>query len=159
MKTATFQTLALTIGSAFAVAILVCLVLVIQEFRINTEARRVQTYQEVLTGAAAGDLDTAITDSGLFPVFIAASDGQAVNPEEQVRLNMWMLSRFTTFYQVHHLYERGWLSDEIREAWEYRTIDTFRSLFYTRGWWRNNKQRFPQSYRDYVESFLPERYL
>ena len=136
------------------IVVVVSLVILILEVRENTETQRLAAAQQVLGLSATNNTLLAMDASLGELTAIAWSGEQELSPAQEARISSLLLSIFAAHWQVHYQYEKGFLDQEIFEAYDRRNRQAISSPR-ARAWWQRNKFRFSESYQEYVESLVP----
>lgn len=136
------------------IVVVASLVVLILEVRENTEAQKLAAAHQVLGLSATSNSLLAVDESLGDLMSIAWSGEQELTPSQETRFSSLLLSIFAAHWQVHYQFEKGFLDQEIFDAYDRRNRQTMLSPR-ARAWWQRNKFRFSQSYQDYVEKLIP----
>ena len=132
-----------------AVAVVVSLAYVGIQLKQNTEAIQAQTQQQVMSNYA--DYQVAIIgQEAMAPLMIKAEEGEALTPEEELKLSTWahlLLSNWETTYLS---YQNGLLGEEAWQGWEKYFIASMNDVYVRDAWVNNPIDGYGRRFTEYV---------
>ena len=136
------------------VGVLVSLVYLAIQVRLNTKASKADSYQEAV--AAANEWSRALGSSRSMCELIqsGSTDYMALPPVERMQFNLLMSSYFRNMENIHAKYASGVIEDGTWIGWAIR----LRAFLETPGvaeYWRLNQAAFSDEFRDHLGHALP----
>ena len=132
------------------VAVLVTLVYLALQVRLNTQSNRYLFTQNLVTNEAHANLMVA-THGDLAEIIQNTATGQheTLAPTDRLRMNAYMYSVYSQIDMAYHQYRAGQLEERVWQRWDYE-IPVFLGVPGFAMWWTQDKQRFSSDFVRYV---------
>lgn len=133
-----------------SVAVIVSVIYVAIQIKLNTKAVRSATYQNIISNIAA--IEARISeDKELARVFRVGRRGERLEPDEQLRFNELMSSFFNFHENLHYQYRQHLLDEDLWKGWN-ENLSLYLSRPGCRAWWDGTAHLYSKNFREYVDS-------
>jgi hypothetical protein len=130
------------------IAVVVSLIYLASQIRMNTRTVRAASFGDVLN--VSSQFGTMVADPEMASLYLRGlDDSTGLSAEDQVRFDALLNQSFNQFYRVWHLHQQTLLDDGLFEAHE-RVMADMLDKPGLANWWESAQQRWPAEFREFV---------
>ena len=132
-------------------AVVISLVYLAIQIRMNTEAERTSTYQSIVSDFGAMNNTMASTPE-LSHLFVQAMENyQQLNSDQKARISQMFFQCFRFFENMFYQHQKGYLDDEVWIGWKRLMLTYFgRPGFQT--WWEHRREVYSEPFAIFLET-------
>lgn len=137
-------------------AVVVSLVYLSIQIRMNTEAERTSTYQSIVSDFGALNNTMASTPE-LSHLFVEAMENyHPLNPDQKARISQIFFQCFRYFENMFYQNQKGYLDDEVWIGWK-RLMLTYYASPGFQTWWEHRRDVFSEPFAVFLETAKLDR--
>lgn len=137
-----------------AICVVISLLWVGLELRLNTNEVRNANAMELINMATQNQMMLATSDVG--EIFAKLSSGEGLSPDETARVSLLFNGLFQEVESAHYQLTQSRLDEQIASAWDQRLISLLSSPI-AMNYWASNKILYTDRFIEHVESIISSR--
>ena len=132
-------------------AVVISLVYLAIQIRLNTEAERTSTYQSIVSDFGSMN-NTMASNPELSHLFVQAmEDYLQLSADQKARISQIFFQCFRYFENMFYQHHKGYLDDEVWIGWK-RLMLTYYSSPGFQTWWEHRRDVFSEPFANFLET-------
>lgn len=133
------------------IAVIISLVYLAVQIRMNTEAERSSTYQAIVSDFGSLNNTMAGTPE-LSNLYVQAmEDYHQLTPDQKARISQLFFQCFRYFENMFYQYKKGYLDEEVWIGWK-RLMLTYYSRPGFQSWWKHRRDVYSEPFAVFLET-------